>query len=268
MKVVAYNIHGWRTVEGAPNLDLVSAVIAASGADLVALNEVYHPFDAAAGRPVLAELAGRLGMDFAFGATQAAADARLPAPYGNALLSRWPIQAFAAHHLAPETDYGRRGMLEARVRLPGGRPFTAYVIHLDHRREPLRLEQWAAASTWLQRDRGRPHLLMGDFNALTQEDYAGERALALEEHNRANGWLAPRFDLMAQVARAGYVDAFVQAGSGGFETYLARTPERRIDYILASGPLRAAVVACRRIESAEARDASDHLPVWAEIADP
>ncbi len=153
-------------------------------------------------------------------------------PYGNALLSRWPILAYASHHLAPTVSYGRRGLLEARVALPTGQPFTIYITHLDHRSEPIRLEQWASANTWLLRDRGRPHLLMGDFNALSASDYAApEDVERLKSYQAAQGWPMPAFDLVGQVLKAGYVDAFDRAGQGQRPTWPSAEPERRIDYI-------------------------------------
>ena len=171
MKVLTYNVHGWLTPDGgAANVGMLAEVIAATGADVVGLNEVFHPWHASAG-PALKDLADSLGMTYAFGPTLPAQPAPTAVPYGNALLSRWPILAYATHHLAPTVSYGRRGLLETRVLLPSGQPFTVYVTHLDHRSEAIRLEQWASANAWLLRDRGRPHLLLGDFNALAVVDY-------------------------------------------------------------------------------------------------
>lgn len=263
VKVLTYNIHGWQTPEGQPNIDLVTEVIASSGADLVGLNEVFHPAPTPHG-PALAVLARGLEMHFAFGPTVAATPQPDHPPYGNALLSRWPILAFAAHHLAPMTVYGKRGLLEVRVQLPDGRPFTVYVTHLDHRSEALRLEQWSAAYTWLSRDRNRPHLLIGDLNALSAADYPTPDALAqLAAYQADRGWPAPSFELMAQVFKAGYVDALAACG-GQVPTYPAQAPERRIDYILLPHTWAVRLGSCGRILSPAAQTASDHLPVYAE----
>lgn len=265
MRILTYNIHGWRTLDDRPNLDGLAAIIADSAADIIGLNEVFHPATRNEGAP-LADLAARLGYHYVFGPTQPAAGEALHPPYGNALLSRWPIQAYAAHHLTPETTYGRRGLLEARVLLPGGRPLTVYITHLDHRSEDIRLAQWAAASTWLQRDRGRPHLLLGDFNALAEADYAGEGALArLAAYQQARGWPAPRFELIAQVLKAGYVDAQARASGGSAPSFPAADPERRIDYIFLPQVLAGALRASGRFDAPVARTASDHLPVLADL---
>ncbi len=264
LKVLTYNVHGWRTPDDRPNLDLLADVIAGSGVDLVGLNEVFHPLTTPMG-PALAVLAARLGMAFAFGPTISAAPQPGHPPYGNAVLSRWPIQAFAVHHLAPMTTYGKRGLLEARVLLPDGQPFTIYVIHLDHRSEALRLEQWAAASTWLGRDRGRPHLLIGDFNALAETDYAEPDAvLRLMAYQAERGWPSPAFDLVAQVLKSGYADAHQLSGAA--PTWPAQAPERRIDYVFLPQARAATLVGCRRLETQAALTASDHLPVVAEFA--
>lgn len=266
MRILTYNVHGWRTADDRPNLDGVAAAIAASAADIIGLNEVFHPAGPGEGAP-LANLAARLGLHYVFGPARPAAGAPSHPPYGNALLSRWPIQAFAAHHLSPETPYGRRGLLEARLLLPGGRPLTIYVTHLDHRSEDIRLAQWAAASTWLQRERGRPHVLLGDFNALAEADYAEEGALArLVAYQQARGWPAPRFELIAQVLKAGYVDAQAHASGGPAPSFPAADPERRIDYIFLPQALAGALRASARFDAPAVRTASDHLPVMADLA--
>ncbi len=267
MRVLTYNVHGWLTPDGgAANVDMLATVISATGADLVGLNEVFHPWHTAAG-PALKALADSLGMAYAFGPTLPAEPAPDDIPYGNALLSRWPIQAYASHHLAPTVSYGRRGLLEVRVLLPSSQPFTLYVTHLDHRSEAIRLEQWASANTWLLRDRGRPHLLLGDFNALAAADYpTSEDVEQLKAYQIAQGWPVPAFDLTAQVGKAGYVDAFDRSGLGPGPTWPSAAPERRIDYIFLPEVLADGLASCSCWDSPTARDASDHLPLLAEIA--
>lgn len=268
MRILAYNVHGWRTAGDRPNLEGVAAVIAASAADIIGLNEVFHPAHDDLGAP-LADLAARLDLHAVFGPTQPAAGIPSHPPYGNALLSRWPVQAFAAHHLSPATPYGRRGLLEARVLLPSGQPLTVYVTHLDHRSEEIRLTQWAAALTWLQRDRSRPHLLLGDFNALATTDYSAPGALErLSAYQQAQGWPPPQFELVAQVLKAGYLDAQASASSPvgpAAPSFPAADPERRIDYIFLPQVMAGALRASARLESPDARTASDHLPVMADF---
>jgi endonuclease/exonuclease/phosphatase family metal-dependent hydrolase len=268
MKVLTYNVHGWLTPDGGgANVDLLAEVIAGTDADLVGLNEVFHPWHTPAG-PALKVLADSLGMTYAFGQTLPAEPAPASIPYGNALLSRWPILAYATHHLAPTVSYGRRGLLETRVSLPSGQPFTLYVTHLDHRSEAIRLEQWASANAWLLRDRGRPHLLLGDFNALAAADYpAAETVDQLRAYQAAQGWPAPAFDLITQVLKAGYVDVFAHVGQGPGPTWPSAAPERRIDYIFMPEALADRVASCARCEDPIAWGVSDHLPLLAEFSE-
>lgn len=268
MKVLTYNVHGWQSPEGGANLDLVAEVIAASAADVVGLNEVFHPVGAMGDAP-LSILAAQLNMAYAFGPTQPAGPLPNHPPYGNALLSRWPVVAHAAHHLAPAVSYGKRGLLEVRLLLPSGEPFTVYVTHLDHRSEEVRVAQWTAANTWLQRDRGRPHLLIGDFNALAETDYETPDArMRLAAYQAQRGWPAPAFDLVDQVLRAGYIDAFLAAGNDPISgaTYPASAPERRIDYVFLPSPLAGALRACAPFAAESGTKASDHVAVCAELA--
>src|SRR6478672_5478437 len=107
MRILTYNIHGWKTADGRPNLDGVSRVIEATAADIVGLNEVYYPRTVPGSNdPALEVLAQRAGMHFVFGpCLRWPAQDHLPADaYGNALLSRWPIIASAAHHLTPKEE--------------------------------------------------------------------------------------------------------------------------------------------------------------------
>lgn len=263
MRVMTYNVHGWMAPDGTANVERIRSVIESTGADVVGLNEVFHPGET---NPPLALLAGALGFHYAFGATQAADTATHP-PYGNALLSRWPIIAHAAHHLGPQLEYGRRGLLEARLLLPQGQTFTMYVTHLDHRREAHRIEQWANATAWLKRDRRRPHLVLGDLNALSWVDYPDSESLeALNRYQALRGWPLAAFDLLEQTARAGYIDCQVAGLSAPGPTYPAAEPERRIDYILMPGFLAGRFRSCAPVRTPDTVVASDHLPVLAELA--
>ena len=213
--------------------------------DIIGLNEVFH-LQVALNKAPLDVLAAQFGMYYAFGATQPSDPQKHP-PYGNALLSRWPIMAHAAHHLAPAVSYGKRGMLECRISLPSGAALTAYVTHLDHRSEQIRVEQWSAANSWLIRDRNRLHLLLGDFNALAETDYADAGAIArLTEYQAERGWPMPAFDVVGQVLKSGYIDCFVAAGnpSAHGATFPAEAPERRIDYIFLPASMWAALRSC------------------------
>jgi endonuclease/exonuclease/phosphatase family metal-dependent hydrolase len=268
MRILTYNIHGWRGPEPecAFNLDMLTQVISDASADVVGLNEVFHPFPAG-GDAALTQLATRLDMQYAFGPALSAEESSRSIPYGNALLSRWPILAHAAHHLPAGTGGERRGLFETRIAVPGGTPLTVYVTHLDHRAEAVRLAQWSAANAWLGRERGRPHLLVGDFNALAAGDYPAAAAVdSLRAQRDADGWPPPAFDLVDRVLKTGYVDAFARAGAGAGATFPSVASHIRIDYVFLPEVFAGALVSCRRWEHPLVSMASDHLPVLAEFA--
>ncbi len=268
MRVVTYNIHGWRTGDGRPNLNQVADVLRATQADIIGLNEVYYPrVVEGAEQPALAALAQRLGMHFLFGpCLRWPVQDELPADaYGNALLARQPIAAGAAHLLTPVEGKEQRGLLEGRIALPDGGAFTVYVTHLDHTDEDVRLTQLRAVRTWTVRDRNRPHLVMGDFNALSAWDLDAHDAGA-HDPPPATAQRSQESRVIDQMEKAGYVDAYRLHGEPGAQTFIpsANAP-LRIDYIFAAQPLAAGVRSCTVWQEPVGQEASDHRPVLAEI---
>src|SRR5207253_226824 len=77
--VASYNIHKGCGLDRRVKLDRIAAVLEEIDADLVGLQEVLHPQADA--------LAERLGMHVAMGPTHD----RTAVPYGNAVLTRFPI---------------------------------------------------------------------------------------------------------------------------------------------------------------------------------
>lgn len=279
MRVMTFNIHGWRTKESAPNHKLVVDVLRESRADVIGLNEVFHPFageeseNSYSNDSLLARTADELGMQWVFGpCLRWPATAELPEKsYGNALLSRWPIIASAAHHLTPVPEKEQRGLLEGRILLPDGDAFTVYVTHLDHTNEDARLVQLRALRTWTIRDRNRPHIVMGDFNAVSPDDFAHRRA-ELEQlvanHPPAGPLLtADGMRVIPQMEKAGYVDALRAAGGNDAGTFIPAAVPLRIDYIFLSQPLAPALLGGQVWQEKPGREASDHRPVVVDIGE-
>ena len=79
MRVLTYNIHGWKGSDGRIDVPRLARVIKSSQADVVALNEVFHPFvPQGVTRPALDLLAEDLGMTAAFGVALTPNDAFAP----------------------------------------------------------------------------------------------------------------------------------------------------------------------------------------------
>lgn len=271
LRLLTYNIHGWKGTDGRIDVGRLADVIADSQADIVGLNEVFHPLiPAGASQAALAMLADALGMAYAFGVALTPQFAFAPtAAYGNALLTRYPLLAHAGHHLTPVAGHEQRGLLEARVLLPDGRrTLSIYVTHLDHRSETVRATQWAAVAQWTVRDRAQPHVVMGDFNALAPTDYANrsDAQAALERIDWTQHFVADGLQLVPRVLKARYVDACAALNPAALlPTFPAAEPLVRIDYIFVSQPLAPAVRWCRPWTTDQTAVASDHLPLAAEI---
>jgi endonuclease/exonuclease/phosphatase family metal-dependent hydrolase len=283
MKLMTYNIRGWRTMDDRPNLSEIGDVIAAVQPDIVGLNEVFHPrvidghinsHGSDDGVPALEVLAQRLGMNYVFGPCMRwpAQDDMPASAYGNAVLSRWPIVASAGHHLTAVEGKEQRGLLEARIELPNGRSFTVYQTHLGYSDEDVSLIQLRSVRAWTVRDRNRPHVVMGDFNAVSLWDFEGreQKLVDLSHHpkgsNLGGGEKGPR--VVAQMQKAGYADSYRLFSLPANDSYIPATDQPiRIDYIFASKPLVPHVTGCQIWCEEPGAEASDHRPVIAEIED-
>lgn len=267
VRVLTYNIHHWEGTDGKVDVARVAEVIRATAADIVALNEVYHPaLWPERSQPALPAMAEMLGMGWVFGkATEYPWQGQAGLiGYGNACLSRWPIRAYAVHRLPLIPDREPRSLLETRVELPDGRPLTVYVTHLDHQSETARLMQLQAALQWTLRDRGQPHLLLGDLNALSSADFpAPERWQEMVAFAAAKGVTLEEPKVVPHLLRAGYLDCFAQAGEGEAPTWPTTAAWMRIDYIFISSALAPKLRRCRRWDIPPAEIASDHFPVFA-----
>ena len=281
MRIATFNIHGWRTADGLPNWQQVAAVLRATGADIIGLNEVYHPLREVEGPnshslpPLLVRVADELGMYSIFGPCLRwpATDEMPEKSYGNALLSRWPIIASAAHHLTAVPEKEQRGLLEGRILLPDGRNFTVYVTHLDHTDEATRLIQLRAMRTWTIRDRNRPHVVLGDFNAVSPWDFADrpDDLLRLVENHPPSGPLLQEtgMQVIPQMEKAGYVDALRAVAQPGQDTgtFIRAAVPLRIDYIFLSASLAPSLRSVQVWQEEPGHEASDHRPVVADIGE-
>lgn len=227
LRVMAYNIHQGVSADMRMDLEAIADVIARENPDVVVLNEVNRARVTSGFVDTLPFISRRLGMRYVFGANYR------DGQYGNALLSRYPILAWANTHYAHNTTE-LRGLLRVVIAAPGG-PITFYATHLDHLSGPghARAAQVAEAlATW----GGEPRaVLLGDLNATAE---------------------APELD---PIYEAGFVDVLAAAGQDDAFTFWDPVPGRRIDFIFSTpdlSPGRAWTVPSR---------ASDHLPVLAEV---
>lgn len=150
MRIVCWNIHSSRGLDGVVSVPRVAETIAGFSPDVVGLNEVRRT-------PVLNQpklLAAELGMPTAFQRNLVAPGIR----FGNAVMTRGTILEY--RHIALPWQREPRGLLLSRLDVAGER-FWLGVTHLGLS-AAIRAEQKRAILEALPSD--EPLLLMGDFN--------------------------------------------------------------------------------------------------------
>ena len=272
MRVLSYNIHGWLTAHGRTNLGLLVELLERTEADVIGLNEAYHPTPTESGA-ALSWLAEQLGMRVAFAAKRARGSTGdiTPGAFGNALLSRFPFASVFSGLYSPLEGRRPRGFLETRLEVGGGRIVSVVVTHLDPYDEHARQAQFTELLAWFDQDGRRPDLILGDFNCLNPRDY-GSTAEGLaawsrfpeEARHLANGPDGPQ--LARQIEQAGYTDTGAQRGRGGRGTFIPAQIPVRLDYIWLRSDARARLDDAGIVEEPDGQEASDHRPVIAELA--
>ena len=111
LRVVTYNIHHSRGVDGRVDTARIAALLGRIGADVVGLQEVDRGVRRTQGRDLARELATQLGMHFAFGKNLDYQGG----DYGNALLSRFPIVRAENRHYDMLRVGEQRGVLDATL---------------------------------------------------------------------------------------------------------------------------------------------------------
>jgi endonuclease/exonuclease/phosphatase family metal-dependent hydrolase len=236
LSVVSYNIHkGIGGVDRRYRIDRVVAVLARIAADVALLQEVTDGLPRASFHDQAELLAEALGMPHvAFGPQHRFAIGG----YGNAILSRYPITGVDEVDLTIGSRK-RRGAIGAHLRVPvegHTRTVALYNLHLGlagSERE-LQLERFLGSPALEGLHHTTPVVVGGDLNDVW-------------------GSLGPRFLAPAGFLRAGRVT----------NTFPAAVPLRPLDGIFVRGSVRPH--ACSRLLNALTRQASDHLPLCAEL---
>lgn len=172
------------------------------------------------------------------------------------LLSRYEIRDAVTAPVAAELrspELFTRHWGRASVILPNGEMLRVHSAHLHPSDSKLRVREIEAMLASMKDDlrAGLSTLVLGDLN----------HTPAPPEHPL---WL-----------KAGFVDAFQKLGEGSGTTFMADDLKRRIDYVLASGPIAQRLTAVRplfegafrlNVEDPQAFALSDHLPILADFA--
>jgi len=229
VRVMSYNIHHGEGMDGKVDLTRIAAVINAARPDLVALQEVDRGVERTGRIDEPGQLAELTGLKPVFEKNIIYQGGE----YGNAVLSRLPVQSCRNHKLPQSIPTEQRGLLEVHVAV-AGREFIFCATHLDY--HPAEGERLASAdffrslsTPWSE----TPYVIAGDFNA-------GPDSTVLRRFYETLLDSCPT-DLNAY-------------------TFSSTKPDRRIDYILYS---RNPQMRCVSHEVIDEPMASDHRPILA-----
>jgi len=225
--VMNYNLHNAVNTSGILDPESLAQVIEESGAEVVGLQEVSRGWLTWGSLDMLTWLSQRLDMHYAWGPS---ADSQ----WGNAILSRYPIESFQINSLPPEDVLLLRGFTVANINLDG-QSITLIDTHFSHRDDqgPERLQQSSAIlDAWNQASHT---VIMGDLNA------------------------EPNSDEIMLLVENGLVDISAEIGNQPTYTYHADDPDHQIDYIFVSPDMGYSAFEIIRTS------ASDHLPLVVSI---
>jgi endonuclease/exonuclease/phosphatase family metal-dependent hydrolase len=241
LRVLSYNIHHGEGVDGRLDLRRIAKVIQSAKPDLVALQEVDRLVARSGEGDQPADLALLTKMHVAFGGNIRLGDG----DYGNAVLSRFPIDT-ARNHRLPNVDAGeQRGVLAVRIKWPGpGSSLDFLATHFDHRRDERERIASAEAINELAGKLGESAktadpkreplvILAGDLNA------------------------TPESKPLAKLA-----EHWKNASERPQPTIPVDRPDRQIDYVLFRPAARWKVVSTTVLDEPTA---SDHRPILAVL---
>lgn len=164
IKLMSYNIHHASppSQPDAIDIDAIVRVIKAQDVALVALQEVDSGTERSGEGNQAALIAERLNMYYYF----SKAINFNGGEYGNAILSKYPIEEGSTHRLPnePEAATEDRVMSTGKIRLPGGNEIIFASTHLDYKENsPSRIRQMKKLLEILN-EMEQPVILAGDFN--------------------------------------------------------------------------------------------------------
>ena len=157
LRVVTYNIHRCRGLDGRTRPERIAAVLASIDADIIALQEVIGASPVKPGQA--AEIGAALGMGWVMAPTRHLRNAL----FGNVVLSHFPVRHHQQHDLSWKTCEAR---LAQRVDLQIGDDdiLHFYNVHLGTALLERREQAQRLASLVHDRRVAGPKIVLGDFN--------------------------------------------------------------------------------------------------------
>ncbi len=166
LRVLTYNIHHGEGTDKVFDYPRLAKLINDLAPDLVALQEVDVGTERVLGVDQAALLGKLCKMHHAFGQAMPYQGGR----YGDAILSRFPIESVAVHPLPYQFEQEPRTAVEVRVTPEGIGPITFVSTHLCHQKVENRVQQTQRIKSLFPKQGGNPTILAGDFNARPGSD--------------------------------------------------------------------------------------------------
>jgi len=163
LRVVTYNVHRCRGLDGRTRPARIVEVLREVDADVIALQEVVSRPDGTPEKDQARYIAETLGMGYLLGENRKLRGAA----YGNVVMSRLPMRVVKNHDLSVE-GYERRGCLHIDVSLDDA-VVHVFNVHLGTDFLERRHQGRRLADVEIIRQAGLtgPRLLLGDFNEWT-----------------------------------------------------------------------------------------------------
>jgi endonuclease/exonuclease/phosphatase family metal-dependent hydrolase len=166
LRVLTYNIHHGEGTDERFDYKRLAAVIERLEPDIVALQEVDYGTERASGADQAKLLAKLCHMHYAFGQAMPYQGGQ----YGEAILSRFPIERTVVHPLPYQLDLEPRAAIEVVIHPVGIGPISFVGTHLCHKSNELRTLQTQRLNQLFPAQKGNPTILAGDFNARPGSD--------------------------------------------------------------------------------------------------
>ncbi|MBB3059965.1 endonuclease/exonuclease/phosphatase family protein [Microbulbifer rhizosphaerae] len=251
LRVMTYNVHSCRGVDGKLSPQRIARIIARYHPDVVALQELDVKRQRSGGLDQAERIARLLAMDYHFHPALHMEEER----YGDAILSRLPMRLVKKDILPGPPDDKSSRFSPARFNPAAQEPRGAVWVEVDYngkhvqilnthlglsKAERLRQVEALLGPEWLAHPNCRgPRLLLGDFNALPNSIECKRLGSRLHD---------------AQIKAPEHIP---------LGTFFSRMPKVRIDHIFVEPGLEVSRILVPRTELT--RQASDHLPLIADL---
>ena len=222
LSLMSYNIHHGEGLDRRLDLDRIAEVIRRENPDAVTLNEVDSGWERSGNADQPAELAERLGWNVIF-----APAITSPGLYGNAVLSRYPLEQAEVIRL----PYGKEHRVGLVVRVKAPCPFYVAATHLPNGKDAgaLRTAAMRDLTEAVRRHDWSPLVLAGDMNAAPDSEPIellrrnGVRYMILGQHFIGNEIGSPYLGRPTEdpAILARYVEQSIEALQTGLFSYFA-----------------------------------------------